>query len=200
MIFVRYADDIVVGFEHQSDAERFWRELKERMRKFELELHEEKTRLIEFGRHAAGRRRERGEGKPETFNFLGFTHICGKTRGGRFTVMRLTMKKRMQAKLKELKQDFRKRMHTDLAEQGRWVSAVLRGHNQYYGVPLNTASLYTFAFRVKALWHRTLSRRSQKASLTWERFSRLTKHWIPKPRVCHPYPMQRLSKRLAVMT
>jgi RNA-directed DNA polymerase len=133
VMMVRYADDIVIGYEHREDAERFQEELKERMGRFSLELHEEKTRLIEFGRHAADRRHKSGEGKPETINFLGFTHICGKTKGGRFTVIRKTMRKRMQAKLNEMKKEFRRRMHARLWEQGEWVSAVLRGHNRYYG-------------------------------------------------------------------
>lgn len=200
MIIVRYADDFVVGFEHREDAERFQGELLERMRKFELELHEEKTRLIEFGRHAASRRRERGERKPETFNFLGFTHICGKTRGGKFTVVRKTMRKRMQAKLGDLKKEFRRRMHDDLREQGKWVSAVLRGHYQYYGVPFNSTSLWSFAYHVQVLWHRALRRRSQRNRLTWERFTRKVKRLVPAPRICHPYPSERLSRRFAVST
>jgi hypothetical protein len=200
MIIVRYADDFVVGFEHREEAERFQGELKERMAKFSLELHEEKTRLIEFGRHAASQRRERGEGKPETFNFLGFTHICGKTRGGKFTVVRKTMRKRMQAKLRDLKKEFRRRMHDDLREQGKWVSAVLRGHYQYYGVPFNSASLWSFAYHVEVLWHRALRRRSQRTRMTWERFTRKVKRLVPAPRICHPYPSQRLSRRFAVMT
>ena len=200
VIMVRYADDIVVGFEHREDAERFQVELSERMGKFSLELHEEKTRMIEFGRHAVDRRRKRGEGKPETFNFLGFTHVCGKTRGGRFTVVRKTMRKRMQAKLNEMKKEFRRRMHAGLREQGEWVSAVLRGHNRYYGVPFNSASLHTFAYHVSNIWYKTLRRRSQKTRLTWERFTRKVKRWIPVPRICHPYPSQRLRRRLAVTT
>ena len=200
MIIVRYADDFVVGFEHREEAERFQGELRERMKKFELELHEEKTRLIEFGRHAASRRREREEGKPETFNFLGFTHICGKTRGGKFTVVRKTMRKRMQAKLGDLKKEFRRRMHDDLREQGEWVSAVLRGHYRYYGVPYNSGSLWSFAYHVQVLWHRALRRRSQRSRLTWERFTRKVKRLVPAPRICHPYPSQRLSRRFAVST
>jgi RNA-directed DNA polymerase len=200
MIIVRYADDFVVGFEHREDAERFQGELRERMRKFELELHEEKTRLIEFGRHAASRRRQRGEGKPETFNFLGFTHICGKTRRGMFAVIRQTMRKRMQAKLREMKKEFRQRMHDDLAEQGKWVIAVLRGHYRYYGVPFNSASLWTFVHHVKGIWHKTLRRRSQKTRITWEQFVRRVKRWVPHPRICHPYPSQRLRQRFAVIT
>lgn len=200
VIIVRYADDFVVGFEHRADAERFRGELSARLGKFKLELHEEKTRLIEFGRRAAQDRRKRGERKPETFNFLGFTHISGETRGGKFTVIRKTIRKRMQAKLKELKQEFRQRMHDNPREQGEWVSAVLRGHYQYYGVPCNSESMWTFAFHVTELWHKTLRRRSQKSRVTWERFTRTYKSWIPNPRICHPYPWDRLRQRLAVMT
>jgi len=200
MIIVRYADDFVVGFEHRADAERFQGELSARLGKFKLELHEEKTRLIEFGRHAAQERQQRGERKPETFNFLGFTHICGKTRGGRFTVIRKTMRKRMQAKLKELKQEFRRRMHMDRREQGEWVKSVLRGHYQYYGVPFNSESLWTFAYHVKAMWYKTLRRRSQKTKLTWEKFGRKVKRWVPNPRICQPYPSERLKPWLSVIT
>jgi group II intron reverse transcriptase/maturase len=200
MIMVRYADDFVVGFEHREDAERFQRELRERMRKYSLELHEEKTRLIEFGKHAESRRQKRGEGKPETFNFLGFTHICGKTRKGRYTVVRKTMRKRMQGKLKELKKEFRQRMHDDVRDQADWVRAVLRGHYQYYGVPFNSASMWTFMYHVKAMWFKTLRRRSQKTKLTWELFGRKVRRWVPNPRICHPYPDKRLRERLAVIT
>jgi RNA-directed DNA polymerase len=200
VIIVRYADDIVVGFEHRDEAETFQSELSERLQKFALELHDEKTRLLEFGRHAARDRQCRGERKPETFNFLGFTHICGKTRAGRFMVVRKTMRKRMQAKLKDLKKEFRRRMHNPLKEQGHWVGAVLRGHYQYYGVPFNSAALSSFAYHVKGLWRRALSRRSQKGELAWERFERLVGHWIPAPRVCHPYPSDRLRRRFAVIT
>lgn len=200
VVIVRYADDIVVGFERREDAERFEGELRERMRKFSLELHGEKTRLIEFGRDAASRRQARGEGKPETFNFLGFTHICGKTRSGRFTVIRKTMRKRMQAKLRELKKEFQRRMHDDLREQGKWLSAVLRGHYQYYGVPFNSASLWSFAYHVQVLWYRKLRRRSQRTRLTWERFTKKVKRLIPAPRICQPYPSDRLRRRLAVTT
>lgn len=200
VIMVRYADDIVVGFEHREDAERFQGELSERMRKFSLELHEEKTRMIEFGRHAVSRRREGGEGKPGTFNFLGFTHISGKTRSGRYTVIRKTMRKRMQAKLNEMKQEFRRRMHDDLREQGEWVKAVLRGHYRYYGVPFNSDSLWSFAYHVQVLWYRALKRRSQKSRLTWERFTKKVKRLVPAPRICQPYPSERLKRRLAVTT
>jgi RNA-directed DNA polymerase len=198
VIVVRYADDFVVGFARPDDAERFQLELRERMEKFTLKLHGGKTRLIEFGRYAESNRKKRGESKPETFNFLGFTHICGKKRDGRFVVMRRTMRKRMQAKLKELKQEFRRRVHEPLKEQGTWISAVLRGYYQHYGIPYNSDAMESFLYHVKRLWRRALSRRSQKAELTLEKFGKLTAHWLPKPRICHPYPTQRLSKRFAL--
>src|SRR6202043_1836061 len=162
MIIVRFADDIVVGFQTKSDAERFWAELIERMRKFSLELHPEKTRLLEFGPFAAENRKQRGEGKPETFNFLGFTHICGKKRSnGRFTVLRQTIRKRLQAKLSEVTAELRRRMHDPIPEVGTWLRSVVGGHIRYYGVPTNGPALGTFRFQVGRLWHRTLSRRSQ---------------------------------------
>ena len=196
VIMVRYADDIVVGFEHREEAERFRQELGARLAQFALALNEEKTRLIEFGRPAAQRRRQRGEGKPETFNFLGFTHICGRTRKGRFQVVRKTMRKRMQAKLKELKHELRQRMHQRLQAQGEWVAAVLGGHYQHYGVPLNSRALASFAYGVKRLWHRTLRRRSQKArTLSWAKFKRLTARWPPAGCIPHPYPFARLRRR-----
>ncbi len=198
VIVVRYADDFVVGFARPDDAERFQLELRERMEKFTLKLHEGKTRLIEFGRYAASNRKKRGESKPETFNFLGFTHICGKRKDGRFVVMRKTMRKRMQAKLKDLKQEFRRRVHEPLKEQGTWISAVLRGYYQHYGIPYNIDAMESFLHHVRRLWRRALSRRSQKAELTWEKFEKLTAHWLPRPRICHPYPNQRLSKRFAL--
>ncbi len=170
MIIVRFADDIVVGFQAKADAVRFWAELVERMRKFSLELHPEKTRLLEFGPFATENRKKRGEGKPETFNFLGFTHICGKKRGnGRFTVLRQTIRKRLQAKLSEVKAELKRRMHDPIPEVGQWLRSVVGGHIRYYGVPTNRAALYTFRFQVGWLWHRTLLRRSQKARVLWDR-------------------------------
>jgi len=192
MIIVRYADDIVVGFEHQSEAEEFRGELAERLKKFNLELHDEKTRLLEFGRYAATDRVRRGEEKPETFNFLGFTHICGKTRRGKFCVQRRTMKKRMQAKLKTLKIELKQRMHTPLPEQGQWLRLVLLGHYQYYGVPRNSPAMNAFRYGVVELWRRSLQRRSQKGYISWERMERIAKRWLPYPHICQPYPDQRL--------
>jgi group II intron reverse transcriptase/maturase len=188
IIVVRYADDFVVGFQHRDEAERFLNDLRERFSEFGLELHPEKTRLIEFGRFAAEDRAKRGKGKPDTFNFLGFTHICGKTRKGKFTVLRNTMRKRWQAKLKELKQELRKRMHTPIPEQGQYLKAVLQGHFQYYGVPQNSRSLGMFRIAVGRLWWKVLCRRSNKSYVRWDRMNRYIARWFPLARICHPYP------------
>jgi group II intron reverse transcriptase/maturase len=194
VIVVRYADDIVVGFKNKADADRFWAELAERMRKFNLELHPEKTRLLEFGPFAMDNRQRRGEGKPETFNFLGFTHICVKKRSnGMYTVLRQTIRKRLQAKLNEVKAELQRRMHLPIPEVGKWLQAVVRGHIRYYGVPLNQPALYLFRFQVGRLWFRTLSRRSHKGRLLWDRMRRLITRWLPLPTVCHPYPLRRMG-------
>ena len=194
VIVVRWADDFVVGFEHQSEAARFHQELAERFAKFKLKLHPEKTRVIEFGRYAAERRKRRGQGKPETFNFLGFTHICGKKRSnGMFTVLRRTMSKRQRAKLKAVKTELRKRMHQRVAEVGKWLRSVVAGHNRYYGVPSNLPSLGSFRYHVGRYWYRTLRRRSQKTRLTWERMYRLLDCWLPRPTLHHTYPLRRLG-------
>ena len=194
MIVVRFADDIVLGFQERSDAERFWKELAERLRKFRLELHPDKTRLLEFGPFAAENRKRRGEGKPETFDFLGFTHICGKKRSnGMFTVLRQTIRKRLQAKLGEVKAELKRRMHHPIPEVGQWLRAVVEGHTRYYGVPMNGPALFLFRFRVGRLWRRTLSRRSQTGRLSWDRMRRLLDRWLPPVRFCHPYPLRRLG-------
>jgi RNA-directed DNA polymerase len=192
MLVVRFADDIVVGFQEKADAERFWEELKARMQKFHLELHPEKTRLLEFGRFAAQNREQRGEGKPETFNFLGFTHICGKTRKGRFAVLRQTIRTRMRAKLQAIKIELRRRMHASLVDVGQWLKSVVGGHFRYYGVPSNSAALRAFRHEVSRLWRRTLCRRSQIGNVTWARMQRLTDRWLPPARICHPYPSCRV--------
>lgn len=192
VIAVRFADDFVVGFEHREEAERFEDELKERLQKFGLELHSDKTRLIEFGRSAAQDRASRGDGKPETFAFLGFTHICGKTRSGRFALVRQTMRKRLKAKLKAVKTELRKRMHDGIPALGTYLRAVLMGHMQYYAVPLNIRAIRSFRHELVRIWRDTLSRRSQKAHVTWERMSELAKRWLPPARICHPFPEQRL--------
>jgi len=192
MFVVRFTDDIVVGFQERTEAERFRKELDERMRKFNLELHPEKTRLLEFGRDAARNRQQRGEGKPETFNFLGFTHICGRTRKGKFTVLRQTIRKRMRAKLKVIKLELRRRLHDSLKEVGQWLRSVVGGHTRYYGVPTNSPALQAFRYQVSRDWHRTLCRRSQLGYVTWERMRRLINRWLPPVRICHPYPSCRV--------
>ena len=194
MIVVRYADDFIVGFQHKSDAEQFLEELRERFRKFHLELHPDKTRLMEFGPFAAETRRRGGRGKPETFNFLGFTHLCGKKRSnGMFTVLRQTMRKRLQAKLIAVKAELRRRWHDPIPVVGQWLQSVVGGHLRYYGVPMNHRALALFRFRVGWLWHRALGRRSQTGRVTWERMRRLIEQWLPPARVCHPYPLRRMG-------
>jgi len=184
----------VLGFQYRSEAERFWKELAERFRKFRLELQPEKTRLLEFGPCAAENRKRRGQGKPETFNFLGFMHICGKKRSnGRFTVLRRTIGKRLQAKLSEVKAELRRRMHDSIPEVGKWLRSVVEGHIRYYGVPMNIRALSQFRFVVGRHWHRALSRRSQNGRVLWDRMRRLINRWLPLPRVCHPYPLRRLG-------
>jgi RNA-directed DNA polymerase len=194
IVLVRFADDVVVGFQHQAEAERFRAELEERFGTFHLELHPQKTRLLEFGPFAAEHRRRRGEGKPETFDFLGFTHICVKKRSnGMFTVLRQTVRKRLQAKLGEVKAELRRRMHKPVPEMGKWLRSVVVGHVRYYGVPMNGPALQLFRFQVGRLWHRALSRRSQNGRVGWDRMRRLIDRWLPPSRVCHPYPLRRLG-------
>ena len=194
IIVVRFADDIVLGFQVKADAKRFWTELAERFRTFRLELHPEKTRLLEFGPFAAEHRKKRGQGKPETFTFLGFTHICGKKRSnGRFTVLRQTMRTRLQAKLSEVKAELTRRLPDPIPAVGTWLRSVVAGHIRYYGVPMNSPALSMFRFQVGRLWHRALSRRSQKGRVLWEQMRRLIERWLPPARVCHPYPLRRLG-------
>jgi len=194
VIVVRFADDIVVGFNSKADADQFRAELTERMQKFHLELHPEKTRLLEFGPYAIDNRKRRGEGKPETFNFLGFTHICVKKRSnGQFTVLRQTIRQRLQTKLNEVKAELQRRMHAPIPEQGKWLRAVVGGHFRYYGVPMNQPALALFRFRVGWYWHRSLSRRSQNGHVLWDRMRRLITRWLPLPSVCHPYPLRRMG-------
>jgi len=194
VIAVRFADDIVVGFNSKADADQFRTELSERMRKFLLELHPEKTRLLEFGPYAIDQRQWRGEGKPETFNFLGFTHICGKKRSnGRFTGLRQTIRKRLQTKLSEVKAELRRRMHEPIPKQGKWLRAVVGGHFRNYGVPMNQPALAVFRFRVGWLWHRSLSWRGQNGRVLRDRMWRLITRWLPLPSVCHPYPLRRMG-------
>ena len=192
VIVVRYADDWVAGFQFRGDAERFERAVAERLGQFGLKLHPDKTRLIEFGRFARDNRGRRGQGKPQTFDFLGFTHCCGKTRKGKFMVLRLTSAKRLRAKLQAVKLELRRRMHRPIKEQGQYLRAVVAGHGRYFGVPDNGARLSVFRIQVGRLWHRTLCRRSQTHHLPWRRMHRLIAHWLPTPSICHPYPNQRL--------
>jgi hypothetical protein len=195
VIVVRYADDIVVGFQEKSEAERFWAELAERMQKFKLELHPEKTRLLEFGRWAADSRRKRGENKPETFNFLGFTHICGTNKKGSFQILRQTNRKRMQTKLREIKLELKRRKHEPIAEIGQWLRAVMGGHFRYYGVPGNKPALSLFRLLVGRYWRHALSERSQNGHVRWLRMTKLIARWLPLARICHPYPSHRLCVR-----
>jgi group II intron reverse transcriptase/maturase len=193
MIIVRYADDLVVGFEYESDARRFWDAMRERLREFSLSLHPDKTRLIEFGRRTATERRQRGLGKPETFNFLGFTLICGKSRRGSFMIHRKTRRDRMKAKLKEVKGELRRRMHRPIPEQGKWLKQVITGFFAYHAVPTNFRALLRFRAHIKDLWLRTLRRRSQKDQTNWERITKLADDFLPQPRILHPWPNQRFA-------
>src|SRR5499427_6883930 len=194
VIVVRYADDIVAGFEHRADAERFVQEWKDRLQKFGLELHPDKTRLIEFGRRAAEHRKQRGESKPEVFNFLGFTHMCGTTRKtGRFIVKRKTIRKRLSAKLRELKEELRRRWHQPVADVGRWLGSVVRGYFNYHAVPGKMDSLNSFRSQVIWRWYRALRRRSQRTRMTWERFWPLVDRWIPSAKIQHPHPNVRFD-------
>jgi group II intron reverse transcriptase/maturase len=193
MIIVRYADDFIVGFQHESDARRFLDEMRERLGKFALTLHPEKTRLIEFGRFAAERRKRRGLGNPETFNFLGFTFICGKTRAGKFQIKRKSRRDRMWAKLKMIKEELWKRMHQPIPEQGKWLERVVSGYFNYHAVPTNIRTLHVFRHHVTDLWRRTLRRRSQKARLTWARMTQLADAWLPKPIILQPWPSERFA-------
>lgn len=193
MIIIRWADDIVVGFQNQGDAGKFLQDLTERFAKFSLELHPDKTKIIEFGRFAMENAKKRGK-QAESFDFLGFTHRCGKKYGnGMFTVIRRTRKKKMRAKLKQIKFELRKRMHYPVPEVGKWLKTVVEGHNRYYGVPTNQGSLRSFRFHVIRHWHWTLNRRSQMPSVTWDRMARYVDRWIPEAKIHHPYPLHRFG-------
>jgi RNA-directed DNA polymerase len=195
MVIVRFADDFVVGFEYREDAERFWAALRDRLAEFSLELNAEKTRLIEFGRFAAERRKARGLGRPETFRFLGFTHVCAKTKKGRFKLKRITDSKRAQAKLRALKSELMRRRHQPIPEQGRWLASVLRGHANYYGVPDNSEALHAFRYYATEHWYRALRRRSQHDRMTWKRMRYLRNRWLPWPQIVHPWPDDRFDAR-----
>ena len=192
VVMVRFADDMVLGFQHQHEANRFLEELKRRFRKFNLEVNTEKTSLIEFGRYAVERRKERGKGKPDTFDFLGFTHICSKSRMGKFTVLRKTSAKKLRNKLAELKKTMRERLHWSIPNLGEWLKSVIIGHCRYYGVPWNGKSLTRFRSEVIRMWCKSLRRRSQKHRITWERMGRIAKKWLPSVFICHPYPLERM--------
>ena len=186
------ATHLILGFQYKHEALRFLKELKSRFKKFNLEMNAQKTALIEFGRFAAKDRKERGKGKPETFDFLGFTHICSRSRKGKFTVLRKTSGKKMRNKLAELKKTMRERMHWPIPEVGKWLKTVLVGHYRYFGVPWNGKSLALVRSAITRVWFRALRRRSQRHRLTWQRMSRLAKTWLPYPFICHPYPLQRM--------
>jgi len=195
VIIVRYGDDFVAGFEHRDDAQRFHADLRERFAKFALELHAEKTRLIEFGRFAARGRKARGLGKPETFTFLGFTHICARTRNGRFLLKRVTISKRMRAKLSIVKDELMRRRHQPVPEQGQWLASVVRGHLAYYAVPGNIDAVEAFRTQAIKHWYRALRRRSQRTRLDWKRMNRLATRWLPPARMTHPFPDARFDAR-----
>src|SRR5271167_1292927 len=195
MIIVRYADDVVAGFEHEDDARRFLDAMRVRIEAFALSLHPDKTRLIEFGRHAAVRRERRGLGKPETFNFLGFTFICGKSRQGRFLLHRKSRGDRMRAKLQEVHEELRRRRHQAIPLQGEWLRSVVSGYFNYHAVPTNSRALTVFHYHIRRLWLRTLQRRSQSDGSTWQRIEKLAADWLPKPRILHPWPRERFAVR-----
>jgi len=195
MIVVRYADDLVVGFELETEARRFWDAMRTRFEQFSLELHGEKTRLLEFGRYAIERRQRNGQGKPQTFNFLGFTFICGRSRRGAFLLRRHTRRDRMRAALREIKDEMRRRRHDSLAEQGRWLRSVVAGYFAYHAVPTNAQAIGAYRHHVQDLWRRSLKRRSQKDRMTWARMDRLAAEWLPPPHVLHPWPEERMAVR-----
>lgn len=190
---VRYADDQIIGFEHEDDARRFAADLELRLRQFGLALHPTKTRLLEFGRYAATVRARRGLGKPQTFDFLGFTHICGRSWRGKFMLLRFTRRDRMRARLQAIKVELRRRMHVPIPDQGAWLQQVVRGYYAYHAVPTNFARLSAFRHHVIRLWQRVLSRRSQKSRVLWDRMYRLAADWLPLPRILHPWPLVRFA-------
>ena len=195
VIAIRYADDLVVGFQHRADAERFLVDFQKRLAKFGLAFHPEKTRRLEFGRFAQANRHKRGEGEPESFAFLGFTHQCGTNSAGRFTIWRQTVRKRLEAKLQKVKQTLRERMHEPVARVGEWLGRVLNGYYRYHAVPGNWASLHRFRERISRYWRHALERRSQKGRLSADRATRLFDRWLPRPRLMHPYPDVRFDAR-----
>jgi len=196
MVIVRYADDSITGFQHRQDAERFLLDLQKRLASFALSLHPDKTRLIEFGRFAAESRCKRGDDRPKTFDFLGFTHFCDRRRkNGSFVIGRQTKRGARLAKLRKIKEELRERMNRSIDHNGRWLGAVLRGHYAYFGVPRNTRSMQIFYDEVTRLWFKRLRRRGQRRRLTWERMKTCIKRYLPPPRVVHPWPSTRFDVR-----
>jgi RNA-directed DNA polymerase len=193
MIIVRYADDLIVGFQHEAEARRFLEIMRARLKEFSLSLHPDKTRLIEFGRFAAANRKRRGLGKPETFNFLGFTFISGKSRRGHFLIKRKSRRDRMQAKLQEIKKELRERMHQPIPKQGQWLKQIVTGYFHYHAVPTNSRALARFHHYIAHLWLRVLRRRSQRDGITWERIEKLVDEWLPKAHILHPWPSERFA-------
>jgi group II intron reverse transcriptase/maturase len=193
VMIVRYADDSICGFEHEADARAFQSDLRARMEKFALSLHPEKTRLIEFGRFAARNRKRQGLGKPETFAFLGFTHICGHSMAGKFLLLRRTRRDRMRAALQAIKDELRRRMHDSIPLQGQWLGQVIRGYFAYHAVPTNSQSLKAFRYVILRAWHRVLRKRGQRGRMNWERMPELAKQWLPMPRISHPWPNARFA-------
>jgi RNA-directed DNA polymerase len=192
---VRYADDFIIGFEHKEDAERFLTQLRQRLERFKLQLHPDKTRLIRFGRFAAEKRKRHGEGKPETFGFLGFTHICGLSRKGRFVLLRHTIAKRQRAKLQAVKGEIRLRQHLPIPAQGAWLADVVRGYFAYHAVPTNAHSLDGFRTQMARHWFRALRRRGQKRRITWKQMTRHVRRWLPSTKILHPWPTTRFDLR-----
>jgi group II intron reverse transcriptase/maturase len=195
VIIVRFADDFIVGFEHEQDARRFLDELRERLEKFGLKLHPDKTRLIEFGQRAARSRAAQGLGRPETFNFLGFTHICARSKTGRFWLKRVTISKRLRAKLREVNDQLKRRRHQPIPVQGQWLRSVVQGHLAYYAVPGNTDAVKAFRFQVTRHWFKALRRRSQKTRVNWARMNRIASRWLPNVRAMHPFPSERFAAK-----
>ena len=193
MVIVRYADDVVIGFEHEDDARRFLDAMCTRLEGFELSLHPDKTRLIEFGRFAAASRKKRGLTRPETFGFLGFTFMCGKSRKGHFQLQRKTRGDRMRAKLRDIKEELRRRMHWPIPEQGKWLRQIVSGHYAYFAVPTNIRALTALRYHVVDLWRQSLRRRSQKDGATWERITKIANEYLPGPRILHPWPSVRFA-------
>ncbi|MHB1528682.1 MAG: reverse transcriptase domain-containing protein [Acidiferrobacteraceae bacterium] len=193
VVVVRYADDIVMGFQHQTDAIRFHQEVQGRLQRFGLTLHPDKTRLVRFGRFAPAQNRKQGLGKPETFDFLGFTHFCGVSRQGRFLIHRKTRRDRLHGKLKAISRELKVRLHQPVRTVGMWLRTVVQGHLNYYSVPLNGAAISRFCYEVRSRWYRALCRRSQRKRLNWKSFGPIADRWIPKATIVHPYPHQRFD-------